>query len=117
MITATQQDRLMAMVEADDTDRFYDWAAWKILSAQVKKLDNYECQRCKAKGRYRRGEIVHHVKHLKDRPDLALSITDPDTGARQLVTLCRRCHEEEHPERMRQFRVPKGKPVTEERWD
>ena len=57
----------------------------------------------------------HHVKHLRQRPDLALSIWDPDTGARQLVTVCKACHEREHPESLRRS-VPAA-PLTAERWD
>lgn len=59
---------------------------------------------------------MHHVKHLKDRPDLALSIWDSETGERQLETLCKFCHEEEHPESLRQFK-PMATPLTLERWD
>ena len=60
--------------------------------------------------------LVHHVKRLKDRPDLALSIIDPATGERQLISVCKDCHEMLHPESQRQF-FPKEPPVTVERWD
>ena len=73
-------------------------------------------QRRKAAGRFRRVFIVHHIKHLRQRPDLALSVFDPDTGARQLETLCKRCHELEHPESQRQY-APQTPPLTAERWD
>ncbi|WP_369126193.1 HNH endonuclease [Kurthia massiliensis] len=33
--------------------------------------------------------IVHHIKEVKDRPDLALSITN-------LQTVCRNCHNKIH---------------------
>lgn len=108
--------RLESMVESGDEAAFYSWRRWRRLRAYVRKLDNNECQLCKAKGRYHRGTIVHHVKHLHDRPDLALSIWDPDTGERQLVTVCKSCHEAEHPEVLRHQDVKKP-PVTAERWD
>ena len=95
---------------------WYNCAPWQRLREQVLQMDHYECQRCKARGRYAKATIVHHVKHLRDRPDLALSIYDPDTGERQLVSVCKRCHELLHPESQRQYR-PKGRPVTAERWD
>lgn len=79
-------------------------------------MDHYECQICKARGRYSSGSIVHHVKHLRERPDLALSVYDPDTGERQLVTVCKACHEEEHPESLRRC-APAAEPITMERWD
>lgn len=108
--------RLEALAAAGEEAAFYSWPEWRELRPQVLKLDHYECQLCKARGRFRRGYIVHHVKHLRDRPDLALSVYDPDTGERQLVTVCKRCHELEHPESLRQF-APQKEPVTVERWD
>ena len=79
-------------------------------------MDHNDCLVCKAMGRRKAAEIVHHVKHLRDRPDLALSVYDPDTGERQLVSVCKRCHEELHPEWLRQYKIT-AIPVTEERWD
>lgn len=109
-------ERVKALVEQGNTDLFYSWKAWKRLRQSVLRLDHYECQLCKAKGRYSRAEIVHHVKRLKERPDLALSIWD--NGERQLVSVCKRCHEGLHPESMRRD-CPKRKQgdVPDERWD
>ena len=97
---------------------FYTSYGWKKKRREVLALDHYECQRCKARGRYSRATMVHHVKHLRDRPDLALSVWDvePDgTRVRQLVSLCGACHEAEHPERFKRCK-PRAKPLTEERW-
>lgn len=81
-------------------------------------MDNYECQDCKARGHHTPATLVHHIKHLKERPDLALSIYDPDTKERQLVSLCRHCHELRHPEALKQYGWAVIRlPVTEERWD
>lgn len=107
---------LQGLVEHGTPEAFYSWRRWRRLREDVRRLDNNECQLCKAQGRYRRGSIVHHVKHLTDRPDLALSIWDPDTGERQLVTVCKACHEALHPESMKQFSPPVA-PITAERWD
>lgn len=115
-MTQTQLHRLTKLIELGQEHRFYLWGAWKQTCRDVKRIDRNECQYCKAKGKFRRGVIVHHIKHLKDRPDLALSIFDPNTGERQLVLVCKQCHEEEHPESLRRNRTP-GKPVTAERWD
>ena len=104
------------MIAAGTSDDFYDWPEWSRTRYQVLELDHQECQRCRKFGRYRRAVIVHHVKHLRDRPDLALSVVDPDTGGRQLVSLCRACHEEEHPERGLKRYTP-SPPLTVERWD
>lgn len=109
-------NRLQQLISDGREGVWYNGAAWEHMRQAVLKMDSYECQRCKERGRYHKAEIVHHVKHLKDRPDLALSIYDPDTGNRQLISVCKQCHEDLHPEAQRQYR-PKGKPVTAERWD
>lgn len=114
-VTAKLLADLMAMRDAGDMTPFYARDAWKRMAREVRKLDRYECIKCKARGRYSRGVIVHHVKHLEDRPDLALSITDPETGERQLITLCKACHEAEHPDALR-CSTP-ATPLTIERWD
>ena len=115
-ISPTRLDRLRRLIDAGQEARFYWWPAWQELRAAVLKMDNFECQICKARGRYSRGTIVHHVKHLRERPDLALSIYDPDTGERQLVSVCKRCHELEHPEALKKYE-PRRPPLTAERWD
>lgn len=84
---------------------------------QVLAMDHWECQICRQRHRYRRAVLVHHVKHLKDRPDLALSVFDEATEERQLISVCRSCHEEQHPERMRKNFFVFVPPLTEERWD
>lgn len=116
-MTRTQMARLRALIDEGQEERFYSWRVWRRLSMRVRELDQQECQHCKERGKYSPAEIVHHVKHLRERPDLALSIWDPDTKERQLVTLCRGCHEAEHPERMRKATSAAASPLTVERWD
>lgn len=106
---------LIQLIAAGQEAKFYDWPEWDHIRLDVLDLDRHECQRCKnIKHRYRKAVLVHHVKHLKDRPDLALSIWDGQE--RQLISLCRACHEEEHPER-KWRKIVKRDYVTEERWD
>ena len=115
-MTEQQLQRLNTLIEAENADAFYSWKPWKRLRESVLRLDNRECQLCKAKGKYRKAVVVHHVKHLKDRPDLAMSIYDGDE--RQLVSVCKQCHEELHPERTVRYRYEKKtEAVTTERWD
>ena len=106
---------LIQLIAAGQEAKFYDWPEWDHIRLDVLDLDRHECQRCKnIKHRYRKAVLVHHVKHLKDRPDLALSIWDGQE--RQLISLCRSWHAEEHP--ARQWRkVMKRDYVTQERWD
>lgn len=116
-ISPRRLEELRDLIDQGAEARFYFWAEWRGgVREQVLRLDHWECQRCKARGRYARAEIVHHVKHLRDRPDLALSIWDPATGERQLVSLCKACHEAEHPEALTRYE-PTREPVTAERWD
>lgn len=115
-MSEAQLRRLVALLNTGRENVWYNSEPWRSTRSAVLKVDRYECQRCKERGRYSRAVLVHHVKHLRDRPDLALSIIDPATGERQLVSVCKRCHEELHPESQRQF-FPKEPPVTAERWD
>ena len=36
----------------ENIHRFYTWGKWKALREQVLKLDKYECQLCKKRGKY-----------------------------------------------------------------
>lgn len=105
-------------VRADDMQAFYKSSAWMHLRRAVLAHDHYECQDCKAAGKLTRAEMVHHEKHVRQRPDLALSMwyIDPATGMkrRQLISLCYACHERRHPERL--HKRERRPPVTEERW-
>ena len=116
-ISPTRLHQLEQLLASGQEHRFYLWPEWETTRAEVMKLDKFECVYCRQRRhRYRPAVIVHHVKHLRNRPDLALSIFDPDTGERQLVSVCKQCHEAEHPESFRKRRRP-VLPVTVERWD
>lgn len=113
-MTREQIDYVRKCIEDNNLHRFYTWAPWLNLRAEVLREDKYECQACKTRGKYTRATHVHHVKHVRKYPELALVKALPN-GERQLVSLCRACHEREHPERMRKGEP--RKPVTMERWD
>lgn len=107
--------QLYLLLQNGQEHAFYCWGKWRKLAEYVRKMDRNECQICRANGRYRKGRIVHHVKHLRDRPDLALSIFDPEDRTRQLITVCKHCHEKAHPEIRKA--ISAVMPITEERWD
>lgn len=86
---------------------FYRTSAWGKKRAEVLERDNFECQLCKLAGRYSKATMVHHIKHYKDFPELAL---DSDN----LISLCNACHEKQHPER--NFKN-ENKSVHSERWE
>ena len=92
-----------------EAKQFYKSQAWERRRLKVLQLDHYECQHHKQRGQYRRANTVHHVLELKDRPDLALSIWHE--GKRQLLSLCKDCHEEVHG-----YRHQTAEPLTPERW-
>ena len=118
MISKTRLAQLQRLIETGRESAFYHWPEWEEVRRQVTLLDKGECVKCRQRGRYSPAAVVHHVKHLTDRPDLALSIFDPDTKERQLISLCRPCHELEHPERLRPAWTEKqNNPLTVERWD
>lgn len=116
VMTPEKLARLTAMLAAGRENVWYNSGDWAAVKAAVKQIDHNDCLICKAMGRRRAAHIVHHVRHLRDRPDLALSIYDPDTGERQLICVCKQCHELLHPESQLQYR-PSKPPVTKERWD
>ena len=110
------QQQINEWVKDNTPKRFYKSYDWQLRRAEVLALDKWECQMCKAKGKYSKAVIVHHIKHLKDRPDLAMQIYDGEQ--RQLISLCRACHEECHPERLKKhYRGKQKKPhPIDERW-
>jgi len=121
LISMTKKDKeYVEYCIATDPHIFYSWCKWLKARSKVLELDKYECQICRNKyHRYRKANTVHHVNHLKDRPELALSIyyADPATHTRkrQLISLCHDCHEEVHGWRSKDGHAIV--PLTEERWD
>lgn len=98
---------LEGLIKKDNLKKFYDSALWKHKRNEIRQRDNYECQECKRKGKYSRAQNVHHLKEVKDRPDLAL--TDDN-----LECVCIRCHNAVHDKRLKN---DKRKPfVNVERW-
>ena len=70
---------------------------WKRKREAILRRDGYLCQECKRYGRKRNGhpvpaEVVHHIQHYDEHPELAL-----DDG--NLISLCEGCHNKMHPER------------------
>lgn len=100
---------LLKAIRCGDTRKFYKSREWKYKRKEILLRDNNECQKCKRRGGYSKAETVHHKKHLKDFPELAL--TDSN-----LESLCGQCHNEEHPEKL-QVQEKEEKFSNEERWE
>lgn len=108
---------IQKLINEDNLHVFYTSSAWLNLRKEVLEEYKNECQNCKRKGKYVKASIVHHVKHLKEFPELALSKTYIERNGKehvQLKPVCKECHEYvEHPERLR---WNEKEPLTEERW-
>lgn len=100
--------KLLDAIRSGNVRIFYLSIEWIKKRSQILKRDNYECQKCKLKGGFSKAICVHHIKHLRKSPELAL--TDSN-----LISLCNACHNEEHPEKLKQ--KPKKRFINEERWE
>ena len=118
------------LISSGELWKFYKTKEWRRLKAQVLKEHHYECAECRRHGvitRYDIGEdgqkklisTVHHVCHVRDHPELALSryYKDYETGTMEanLIPVCKACHNKLHPEKQKQRKQPGGF-VNEERW-
>lgn len=94
---------------ADDTViKFYKTKEWRIMRSRARKRDHNECQACKRLGEHSPMDMVHHIKVVKDYPELALELNN-------LESLCNSCHNREHPEKLGQYHKKKTF-INEERW-
>lgn len=107
-------EELIAII-LTDPNKFYQTPEWKTKRLEMLARDHYECKRCIGEWksnvptkhfRLRRSKYVHHIKSLKEHPELC--ITDDN-----LVSLCFKCHEEVE---QRGFSANKKIPLTFERW-
>lgn len=108
-------EKLYNEIKKGNTHYFYTSWAWVNKRKEILERDNRECQICKSNGNVTAGTkdnplIVHHIKELKTRPDLAL--TDNN-----LLTVCNNCHENVcHPNRLGKYQERK-RFMNEERWE
>lgn len=121
---------IQKLIEADELWRFYKCPEWLSLKQQVLSESHYECAECRkhgkitrydidAKGRKRLLSTVHHVKHVRDYPELALSRTYVDgsgTVKKNLIPVCKKCHNRLHPEKNFKKNKKTDKFFNEERW-
>lgn len=93
------QGEIAAMIINDDTSAFYNDRTWRKLSKKVIKNGNEDCVECRKMGKVSKATLTHHVNELKDRPDLAYSLTYTDENGEvkpQLIPLCHDCHDRVH---------------------
>ena len=102
---------------------FYNSSAWKNKRLEILERDHHEChvrrKRLRDAGKEGRllsgrdrkiwpAEEVHHIKELKEHPELAL-VDD------NLISLCTQCHNLRHGRNPHKF-VRRKKRLTEEKW-
>lgn len=100
---------LIEAVKQGNVRKFYKSREWRKKRRQIMKRDNYECQKCKSEGKYHKAKTVHHIKHLREFPELALVDSN-------LISLCYNCHNEEHPEKLCKVEVNRREDIIPERW-
>lgn len=92
-------DQIRQLIAAGCVEEFYNDRYWRRLSKEIIKENHGECLMCKAEHRLTAATLVHHVRHLKDYPELAYSRTYTDDNGEeqmQLMPLCHECHERVH---------------------
>lgn len=106
MTTTELVNWIKKLIQYNNIKAFYNSSYWLSKRAEALERDNNECQKCKAKGLYSEANCVHHKEHVRKRPDLALTLSN-------LISLCNSCHDEEHPEKLRNKPKPQ---LNEEKW-
>lgn len=66
-------------------DAFYKSSAWQKARALSIASHYGLCQDCLAEGRFKRADMVHHIRPLREYPELALVQSN-------LRPLCNKCH-------------------------
>lgn len=110
MYTVEQIRKLIAEGKTYD---FYNDSYWRRLSHEIMKEQHNECQICRKRGKYTPAVLIHHVRELKQSPELAYSRwQDEEHKQLQLIALCQQCHEEQHPNRFGN----KGEHYSNDEW-
>lgn len=105
-----KEQKIIEEVKKGNARACYDSRVWRAVRDKIVQRDNHECQMCKEEGRVTTNALlVHHIKHLKDYPELAFEEDN-------LITVCHDCHEKLHPERFVNWNRRKKKFTTPERW-
>jgi 5-methylcytosine-specific restriction enzyme A len=104
--------RINQLIREDKLVKFYQSKEWRGedgIREKALKRDNYECQECKRKGDVSLAQNVHHIKEVKEFPELALVLDNTES-------VCINCHNKEHGRIFKYIRKKKPKFMNEERW-
>lgn len=120
---------IKGLMKSGELWRFYKTPEWIRLKNSILKEHHYECAECSKQGIITRYDInkdgekklistVHHVCHVRQYPELALSRTYKDYATGEdlpnLIPVCKSCHNKLHPEK--QKRGHSHGFMNEERW-
>lgn len=89
LMTSEMMSKLRRWISEDKLVKFYKHRLWRAVRAAALKRDRNECQQCKAEGKQSKAETVHHIKEVRQFPELSLLLTNT-------VSLCKICHNKEH---------------------
>ncbi|MBO5969553.1 MAG: hypothetical protein J6S14_13750, partial [Clostridia bacterium] len=93
------QGEIASMIIDENLAAFYNSREWRKISKKVIQDGHCECIECKKMGKVTDAVLTHHVNELRNRPDLAYSLTYVDENGEtkpQLIPLCHDCHERIH---------------------
>ena len=112
---AINTEQIIRWIEEDKLWKLYKSKEWIELKEEVLIEQNRECQRCKRQGIIDTATTVHHVFHVRQYPQYALSkyVSINGKRIRNLEAISKSCHNLEHPEK--QFKNKK-QPLNIERW-
>lgn len=106
------------LIREDKLYIFYKSKYFKNLREYVLSIDDHVCFNCHRKN----ATIAHHINHVREHPQLALSIYYFDKQERRkkrnIVSVCKACHNVLHPEKfgsLNEF-ASESRFVNEERW-
>lgn len=79
------KDLAVWIIGLKDIRMFYKSTMWRRLRKEVLTESNNECQMCKERGVFEPGTVAHHIKHVGEHPELALTKSN-------LLCICEPCH-------------------------
>lgn len=112
------------LIEKDKLYVFYKSKYWGGnkdyigLKNEVLREQNNECQICKQRGSIIKADTVHHVQFVRRHPEMALSKYYYYKGKkyRNLLAVCKSCHNELHPEKNKNRGKQEQGFTNEEKW-
>jgi len=110
------------LIKEDALWKFYKGKEFRHLKEEVLKENHYECIECAKLHKLSMATTVHHVKPVREYPELALSkfyIDEHGKKQIQLEPVCKSCHNRLHPEKWSKSlhkKQTKETFINKERW-